>query len=278
MNNDLVKKIEHPLKKYLREGSLPHFFCSGCGSAQVLNFFLRAADELQLDFDQLVAIGGVGCTARIPVYIRAESLHGVHGRTLAWATGIKLHKPNLKVVIFSGDGDAAAIGGNHLIQAARRNLDVTMIVANNLNFAMTGGQVAPTTMPKIVTTTTPFGNNEPRFDLCKLVTASGATFVGRTTTVKPVIATKMIKKALQHKGFSFVEIITQCPTNFGRRAIGTDVPSETVQWINNHSFNIEKEPSMSEEDIESGFSLGMFTDIEKPIFTGSSNYDYKEAR
>jgi 2-oxoglutarate ferredoxin oxidoreductase subunit beta len=266
---------EHPLKKYLRAGSLPHFFCSGCGSAQVLNFFLKAADDLQLDFDQLVAIGGVGCTARVPVYIQAESMHGVHGRTLPWATGIKLHKPHLKVVIFSGDGDAAAIGGNHLIQAARRNLDVVMIVANNLNFAMTGGQVAPTTLPHVRTTTTPFGNSEPRFDLCKLVAAAGGTFVARTTTYRPVAAINAIKKALNHKGFSFVEIITQCPTNYGRRAIGTDVPAETVQWISDQSVPLQKADQYSQEEIEAKFVLGTFADEERPIFVGSS-YLYPE--
>lgn len=266
------KMIEHPLKKYLREGSLPHFFCSGCGAAQVLNYFLKAADDLQIDFDNLVAIGGVGCTARVPVYIKAESLHGIHGRTLAWATGIKLHNPKLKVVIFSGDGDAAAIGGNHLIQAARRNLDVTMIVANNLNFAMTGGQVAPTTIMKVPTTTTPFGNTEPRFDLCKLVTAAGGTYVARTSTHKTLNAISCIKKALQHKGFSFVEIITQCPTNFGRRAIGTDVPSEAVQWIADHSINMQKSQELTAEQIENSFELGTFADEERPIFAGSSVY------
>lgn len=263
---------EHPLKKYLRPGSLPHFFCSGCGSAQVLNFFLKAANDLGLDFDQLVAIGGVGCTARVPVYIRAESLHGVHGRTLPWATGIKLHNPELKVVIFSGDGDAAAIGGNHLIQAARRNLDVLMIVANNLNFAMTGGQVAPTTLEKTRTTTTPYGNVEPRFDLCKLVAAAGGTYVARTTTYRPVSAINAIKKGLQHQGFSFVEIITQCPTNYGRRAIGTDVPAETVQWIQNHSLQLSKVDQYTDEQLEESFVLGTFVDEQRPVFKGSSYY------
>jgi 2-oxoglutarate ferredoxin oxidoreductase subunit beta len=262
----------HPLHKYLREGSLPHFFCSGCGSAQILNFFLRAADDLQLDFDKLVAIGGVGCTARVPVYIRAESLHGVHGRTLPWATGIKLHKPELRVVIFSGDGDAAAIGGNHLIQAARRNLDVIMIVANNLNFAMTGGQVAPTTGRDFRTTTTPFGNVEPPFDLCKLVAAAGGTFVARTSTYRPMVAIKTIKQALQHKGFSFVEIISQCPTNFGRRAIGTDVPGELVQWIADHSVSLQQAQKMEASELESRFVLGTFVDEERPVFSGSSDY------
>jgi 2-oxoglutarate ferredoxin oxidoreductase subunit beta len=263
---------EHPLKHYLRDGSLPHFFCAGCGSAQVLNFFLKAANDIQLDFDQLVAIGGVGCTARVPVYIRAESLHGVHGRTLPWATGIKLHNPDLKVVIFSGDGDAAAIGGNHLIQAARRNLDVTMIVANNLNFAMTGGQVAPTTMPKTTTTTTPYGNVEPRFDLCKLVAAAGGTYVARTTTYRPVAAINAIKKGLQHKGFAFVEVITQCPTNYGRRAIGTDVPAETIKWIQGNSVPLSKADQYSQEELESKFVIGTFADEQRPVFRGSSYY------
>ena len=168
----------NPLRKYLRESSLPPCVCSGCGAAQVLNYFVQAADELDLDFDNLVAIGGVGCAARIPVYLHAESLHGVHGRTLPWATGIKLHKPELDVVISAGDGDAGAIGGNHLIQAARRNLDVTMIVVNNLTFAMTGGQVAPTTFQDVKTATTPYGNVEQPFDLCKLAETAGVRFLG----------------------------------------------------------------------------------------------------
>lgn len=273
---ELSQEVMHPLWKYLRPNSLPHFFCSGCGSAQILNFFLRAADELQIDFDELVAIGGVGCTARVPVYMRAESLHGVHGRTLAWATGIKLHNPKLKVVIFSGDGDAAAIGGNHLIQAARRNLDVTMIVANNLNFAMTGGQVAPTTLPKVHTTTTPFGNNEPRFDLCKLVVAAGGTYVARATTQKPIIVFKHIKAALQHRGFSFVEVITQCPTNYGRRAIGTDVPAETVTWIKENSVPLEDANKYSAKELDDKFVLGTFIDEQRPVFTGSSYYQSDE--
>jgi len=187
---------KNPLIKYLREGSLPHFFCPGCGAAQVANYFLQAADTVKLDFDKLVAIGGVGCTARIPVYLHADALHGVHGRTLPWATGIKLHNPDLKVVIFAGDGDAAAIGGNHLIQAARRNLDVTMIVVNNLNFAMTGGQVAPTTPQELKTMTTPYGNVEPRFDLCELVATAGATFVSRWTTARSRQGVRALEKAL----------------------------------------------------------------------------------
>jgi len=261
---------KNPLIKYLREGSLPHFFCPGCGAAQVLNYFLQAADAVELNFDKFVAIGGVGCTARIPVYLHADALHGVHGRTLPWATGIKLHNPDLHVVIFAGDGDAAAIGGNHLIQAARRNLDVTMIVVNNLNYAMTGGQVAPTTPEKLRTMTTPYGNVEPRFDLCKLVLAAGATFVSRWSTYRSGQGIQALKKALQHKGFALVEFVAQCPTNFGRRAFGSGDPVKGVQWIEERSVTIEEAKTLSEEALADRFVLGDFVDYERPVFDGTS--------
>jgi 2-oxoglutarate ferredoxin oxidoreductase subunit beta len=264
----------NPLRKYLRENSLPHFFCSGCGAAQVLNFFIQAAHELDLDFDNLVAIGGVGCAARIPVYLHAESLHGVHGRTLPWATGIKLHKPELDVVIFSGDGDAGAIGGNHLIQAARRNLDVTMIVVNNLTFAMTGGQVAPTTFQDVKTATTPYGNTERPFDLCKLAETAGATFVSRWTTNQPRRAIGALKKGIRHKGFALVEIITQCPTYFGRRAVGSGDPVDGVEWIQENSVTARQAADLPEEERAGKFVLGNFVAKEAPVFTGSSLYGY----
>ncbi len=260
----------NPLRKYLRKDSLPHFFCSGCGAAQVLNFFVQAADELHLDFDKLVGIGGVGCSARIPVYLDIDAMHGIHGRTLPWATGIKLHNPELKVVIFAGDGDAAAIGGNHLIQSARRNLDVTMIVVNNMTYGMTGGQVAPTTPVNLQTTTTPFGNMEPPFDLCKLMVSAGATFVSRTTTFRPRVAVNMLKKALQHRGFSFVEIITQCPTYFGRKAIGSGDAVVSLKWIGDNSISIQEANKLSEADVAGKFVLGNFIDIQRPVFNGSS--------
>ena len=266
----------NPLRKYLRKDSLPHFFCAGCGAAQVLNFFVQAADAIQLDFDNLVTIGGVGCTARIPVYLDAETLHGIHGRTLHWATGIKLHNPKLKVVIFAGDGDAAAIGGNHLIHAARRNLDVTMIVVNNLTFGMTGGQAAPTTLQRLRSTTTPFGNLEEPFDLCKLVVAAGGTYVARTSTLRPRPAITMIKKALEHKGFSFVEVISQCPTNFGRKAIGTGDTVEGVKWIDEHSLTIQQADKLPDEELGDKFVLGTFIDVERPVYYGGSVFPREE--
>jgi len=260
----------NPLRKYLRKDSLPHFFCAGCGSAQVLNFFVQAAEAINLDFDNLVTIGGVGCTARIPVYLDTETLHGIHGRTLPWATGIKLHNPDLKVVIFAGDGDAAAIGGNHLIHAARRNLDVTMIMVNNLTYGMTGGQVGPTTLRNLKSTTTPYGNLEPSFDTCKLVIAAGGTFVARSSTFRPRMAITAIRKALQHKGFSFIEIISQCPTNFGRKAIGSGDPVAGVKWIEENSLTSKQASELPDDQLDDKFVLGTFVDISRPVFMGGS--------
>ncbi len=260
----------NPLRKYLRPDSLPHFFCSGCGAAQVLNLFTQAADELQLDFDKLVGIGGVGCAARIPVYLNIEALHGIHGRTLAWATGVKMAKPELKVIVFAGDGDAAAIGGNHLIQAARRNLDVTMIVVNNLTFGMTGGQVAPTTPHLSRSTTTPYGNPEEPFDLCKLVEAAGGTFVARTSTYRPRVAVNLLKKALRHEGFAFLEIVTACPTYFGRKAIGSGEPVKLLQWIEDNSVGKKQAEGMEDEQLAGKFVLGTFVDKVRPVYRGGS--------
>lgn len=263
-------------RRHIRYGKLPHFFCPGCGCGQVLNWYLRAIDELGINLDETVSIGGVGCTARIPVYLNTDTLHGIHGRTLAWATGIKLHKPDIPVVIFAGDGDAASIGGNHLIHAARRNLDVTMIVVNNLNFAMTGGQVAPTTPDKFVTMTTPYGSGEPSFDICELVLAAGATHVSRTTTSKGPQVVRAIKKALQHKGFSLVEIISQCPTHFGRYALGSGKPEVNIDFIDSRTVTVAEAKNMTKEELRHKFVIGEFIDVQKPIFAGSSVYEVEE--
>ncbi len=263
---------KNPLRKYLREEKLPHMFCPGCGCGQVLNTFLQVIDEMQIDLDSTVAIGGVGCTARIPVYIKTDMLHGVHGRTLAWATGIKLHKPQTRVIIFAGDGDAAAIGGNHFIQAARRNLDVTMIVVNNFNFAMTGGQVAPMTPAAAVTMTTPYGSGEPPFDLCKVAEAAGATYVARSATPFQPQMKSLMKSALSHKGFAVLEILSQCPTHFGRYALNTGQPQKIFEWIRSICVMAKKAENMSEEELEGKTVLGEFVNKQRPVFEGSSVY------
>ena len=269
----MVQQKTNPLRKYIRNGKLPHFFCPGCGCGQILNYFLRAVDDLKLDFEKIVTIGGVGCTARIPVYLNTDSFHGVHGRTLAWATGIKTYQPDLKVVIFAGDGDLLSIGGNHFLHAARRNLDVTVILVNNFNFAMTGGQVAPTTLLDSITMTTPFGSKEKPFDSCRIATCAGATYVARWSTAKPIQTVKSIKKALQHKGFSLVEILSQCPTNFGRYALKTGDPQKTLEWIKEKSITKAKAEKSSEDKLKDKFILGEFTHEKQPIFQGTSLFE-----
>lgn len=262
----------NPNRRFLREEKLPHFFCSGCGCGQVLNYFTQALDALDMDLSRMVTIGGVGCTARIPTYLLSDTLHGVHGRTLAWATGIKLMKPELPVVIFAGDGDIASIGGNHLIHAARRNLDVTVIVVNNLNFAMTGGQVAPTTPMNATTMTTPYGSAEPPFDMVKLAIGAGATHVERWTTSRPAQCVAAIKRALQHKGFSFIEIVSQCPTNFGRYALKTDDPQKLVNWIDKeYTYTAADEKTKSAEELTGKLKCAEFIRESKPIYAGTNN-------
>jgi 2-oxoglutarate ferredoxin oxidoreductase subunit beta len=267
MNEEL--KI-NPLRKYLRAEKLPHFFCSGCGCGQVLNDYLQAIDELGLDPEKMLHIGGVGCTARIPVYIKTDLFHGVHGRTLAWATGVKIMQPDLPVVIFAGDGDLVSIGGNHMIQACRRNLDVTVIMVNNMIFAMTGGQVAPTTPEVSSTMTTPYGSAEPRFDVCRLAIAAGATHVERWTTSYPGQCKMAMERALQHKGFSLIEIVSQCPTNYGRYALKTSSPGEVMEYIKSSTYLEAAGKAMTDEEKKDKLPLGTFLCEDRPVYAGTN--------
>lgn len=261
--------VRNPNTRFLRQEKLPHFFCSGCGCGQVLNFFTQALDALDLDPTRMLTIGGVGCTARIPVYLRSDSFHGVHGRTLAWATGVKMVKPGLPVVIFAGDGDLASIGGNHFIHAARRNLDVTVILVNNLNFAMTGGQVAPTTVENMRTMTTPYGSAEPRFDICELALAAGASHVERWSTAHPAQCVAAMKRALQHKGFSLIEIVSQCPTHFGRYALRTGDPVQVLDWIRHYTYTAAQEGSG--DDLTGRLKCANFKLEQRPVYAGTNN-------
>lgn len=206
------------LDKYIRPEVYPTPFCQGCGHGILMQAVLRAIDELFLDIDKIVFVSGIGCAAWIPSpHFAADTLHTLHGRPIAYATGIKLFNPSLKVVVISGDGDLSAIGGNHLIHAARRNIELSVICANNSIYGMTGGQVAPTTPCGAKTATTPAGSVEPPFDLCKLVWGAGATYIARSTVFHVRELVKYIKKALTHKGFSFIDAISPCYTQYGRR-------------------------------------------------------------
>ncbi|GMQ97628.1 MAG: 2-oxoacid:ferredoxin oxidoreductase subunit beta [Acidimicrobiia bacterium] len=204
------------VKTYLREWAMPHVLCPGCAHGIVLRSFLTAVDELQLDQDKLAMVAGIGCSSRLVGYVDFCTLHGTHGRAPAFATGLKLARPDLNVVVVTGDGDALAIGGNHLIHAARRNIDITVLLLNNSIYGMTGGQVAPTTPEGAIASTTPAGNTEPNFDACKLLIGAGASYVARVLAANPMDMTKVMAEGLSHPGFSFIEVISDCPEYFGR--------------------------------------------------------------
>ncbi|MDX9785709.1 MAG: 2-oxoacid:ferredoxin oxidoreductase subunit beta [Desulfobacterales bacterium] len=205
------------IKNYIRERFFPHIWCPGCGHGTVLNAMLHAFDKLGMSRNEVVMVSGIGCSSRISGYVDVHTLHTLHGRALAFATGVKMSLPKLNVIVPMGDGDALAIGGNHFIHAARRNIDITAIIMNNRTYGMTGGQYSPLTGYGNKATTAPFGVIDQGFDIAKLSEAAGATFVARTTTYHVQQLTEMIQQAILHKGFSVVEVMSQCPTHFGRK-------------------------------------------------------------
>ena len=203
-------------RRYLRLDMMPHILCPGCGHGIVLKAILRAIHRLGLTRDEVVFVSGIGCSSRIVGYVDFCTLHTTHGRPLTFATGLKLARPDLTVVVITGDGDGLAIGGNHLIHAARRNIDLTCLLLNNATYGMTGGQGAPTTPAGAHTSIAPDGTVEPAFDACRLVQGAGATFVARGLTAAPLGLDELIAEAIQHRGFSFLEIMSDCPEYFGR--------------------------------------------------------------
>jgi len=208
--------------KHLRIDRLPHVWCPGCGNGTILKATVGAIEELELDPSNIAVVSGIGCSSRATGYLNYNTMHTLHGRAIAFATGIKLSRPEMTVLVMTGDGDAGAIGGNHFIHAARRNMDITVIGFNNNIYGMTGGQYSPTTPEDSYATTAPFGNIEEPFDLSRLAITAGATYVARTTAYHFVALQNYIKKAITNQGFSFVETISQCPTYYGRyNKIGT---------------------------------------------------------
>ena len=205
------------IRDYIRIDLFPHFMCPGCGHGIALRALLWAVHELNVDKNQLAIVSGIGCSGRVGAYIDANTFHTTHGRPLAFATGLKLARPDLTVIVITGDGDCLAIGGNHLIHACRRNLDITCLMLNNETYGMTGGQVSPTTSQQRYTTTTPLGNHEPAFDACTLAEGAGASFVGRELTLQTPSLKNLIKQAMQHRGFAFLEVISDCTEIYGRK-------------------------------------------------------------
>ncbi len=204
-------------KALLRREMMPHILCPGCGHGIVMNTMLRVLARRYDNLNNVALVAGIGCSSRIVGYIDANTLHTTHGRALTFASGLKLARPELKVIVVTGDGDGLGIGGNHLIHAARRNIDLTCILFNNETYGMTGGQLAPTTVREAFTTTSPAGNTEPHFDAAALATAAGASFVGRGQAFRPDALEEVLERALDHRGFSFVEVMTDCTEYFGRK-------------------------------------------------------------
>ena len=213
---DTVNVEKQSIEKYLRLDRMPHIWCSGCGIGIAVGCFLRAIDRSKIDPDKIALVSGIGCSGRAAGYVKLDSFHTTHGRAIPFATGLKLANPELNVVVFSGDGDLAAIGGNHLIHAARRNIDMTVICVNNFNYGMTGGQAGATTPFEARTTTTPYGNFESSFNLPYLVSASGASYVARWAVLHARQLERAIAEAMIKPGFSFIEAISPCPTVYGR--------------------------------------------------------------
>jgi len=260
-----MNKEAHPFERYLRMEMIPHIWCDGCGNGIILNCFVHALDNLKMDVDKIVVVSGIGCIGRLSGYTNTDSYHTTHGRAIAFATGVKLANPDLTVVVISGDGDLFAIGGNHFIHAARRNVDLKVICANNFNYGMTGGQYGPTTPLNAWTTTTPYGNIEHPFNLVHLAAASGAVYVARWTTLHVRRLVESIEKMLQKEGFSFIEVITPCPEIFGRRnkmATGIDM----MNWFKKAS-DIKNNTDPAKAEITSErIVLGEFINIEKPTY------------
>lgn len=241
------------VKDYIRERFFPHMWCPGCGHGIVLNGLIRAVEKLGMSRNEIVMTSGIGCSSRISGYVDFHSLHTIHGRALAFATGVKLSKPELNVIVPMGDGDALSIGGNHFIHAARRNIDITAIVMNNRIYGMTGGQYSPLSGQGTLATTAPYYNIDQAFDIVELAKAAGASFVARTTTYHVQQMADIIREAIVHDGFSVVEIMSQCPTYFGRKnKLGS--AADMMRWFKDHtvplgSKKLESDPTLMERGI-----------------------------
>jgi 2-oxoglutarate/2-oxoacid ferredoxin oxidoreductase subunit beta len=212
-----LPEVENPVLPYLREDRLPHIWCPGCGIGTTMNAFARAIEESKMSLNQIAIVSGIGCTGRVAGYMNLDSFHTTHGRAIPFATGLKLANPGLKVVVYSGDGDLTAIGGNHFVHAARRNMDLMVVCVNNFTYGMTGGQVAPTTPVGPTQTTMPFGNFEQPFNLAHLADACGAVYVARWTIYHVRQLARAMQEGLAKKGFVFIEAMSPCPTLYSRR-------------------------------------------------------------
>jgi 2-oxoglutarate ferredoxin oxidoreductase subunit beta len=252
--------------KYLRPGKLPHIWCPGCGHGTALKSLIRAIDKTELKKEDICMVSGIGCSSRTPGYVDFNTLHTLHGRAFAFATGIKLAKPKMKVIVVTGDGDALAIGGNHFIHTCRRNIDMLILVYTNATYGMTGGQYSPTTPVNSFATTSRYGNIEPPFDTCKMAQAAGATFVARGTAYHAVELERTIYAALQHKGTAVVDIIDSCPTYYGRMNKMRSGSEMMEIMEKDGTVSVKQAERLPPEKVEGKFLRGILHVEDKPEY------------
>lgn len=273
---ELVKE-EHPLEKILRMDRIPHIWCPTCGLGTTVTALSTALEQLKLDYNNVAVVSGIGCTGRVAGYMKLDSFHTTHGRAIPFALGLHIARPELKTIVFSGDGDLVSIGGNHLIHTARRNVDMTVICVNNFIYAMTGGQVAPTTPLTAKAATTPYGNWEHPFNLPLLAASCGAVYVARWTALHIRRLTQAIKEAISKRGFSFVEVIAPCSTLYARiNKLGTGL--DLMKFYHDNSV-IKHGADLKDIniDFQSKIVVGKFVDIEKPTYIDCLNAGGKRA-
>ncbi|MFQ5599691.1 MAG: 2-oxoacid:ferredoxin oxidoreductase subunit beta [Candidatus Krumholzibacteriia bacterium] len=270
-------KVGYPYEDLLRSDRLPHIWCPECGIGTAVNCFTAALRRMELNPDQVCIVSGIGCSGRVAGYLKLDSFHTTHGRAIPFATGLKMANPKLKVVVFSGDGDLISIGGNHFIHAARRNVDMTVICVNNFNYAMTGGQVGPTTPLEALSTTTPYGNFEEPFNLPALAASCGAVYVARWTVLHVRRLTKAFEEALAKRGFSFVEVISPCPTLYTRRnKLGSGL-ERLREYKRCSVIEHGADPNDVGIDFRGRTTVGKFVDVEKPTLEDTLDRHMKAA-
>lgn len=268
-------EMEQIVDKYFRAGRLPHIWCPGCGNGIVTGALVKAIDKLELDKDNVVIVSGIGCSSRASGYLDFNTIHSAHGRALPVATGVKLAEPRLKVIVVSGDGDATAIGGNHFIHAARRNIDLTVVLYNNNIYGMTGGQYSPLTPTGSIATTAPGGTIDRPFDVTELARGAGATFIARSTTFHTQLLSDVIAQGIQHEGFSIIEAITACPISYGRQNKLGAAP-QMMRWQQEHGVLLAAYEKLTDEQKAGKFPIGVLYKTQAPEYT--AEYDKVIAR
>ncbi|RLC47414.1 MAG: 2-oxoacid:ferredoxin oxidoreductase subunit beta [Candidatus Cloacimonadota bacterium] len=256
----------HPEENDLRMDRMPHIWCSGCGLGMIVSAYMKGVKQAGISIEKAVVVSGIGCTGRVAGYVKLDSYHTTHGRAIPFATGVKLANRELNVAVISGDGDLFAIGGNHLIHAARRNVDLNVICVNNFIYGMTGGQNAPTTPLEAYSSTAPYGNYEQPFNLVGIATAAGASYVARWTSAHTKRLADSIAEAVSKPGFSFIEVISPCPTVFARKNMGGSGLDLLKKYMKRTKIDHSADPTKIPLDMSNEIVCGVFRNEEKPTF------------